>query len=126
LQPGESSYTAKNPIGPVGALQQHPVILHECPQERCMTLLLSDEQSNYPDQGRDLLRVREAFGRSQECPSLRLLAELKRCDGARNELQFVGPQNIGKANRSTARVQGVMFEVIQPNLEISGTHAAPS
>ena len=67
LEPGESSYLAKNPIGPIGSLQRHPVILHESLQERRVTLLLPDEQFNYPDQVRDLPRPRETFGRSQEC-----------------------------------------------------------
>src|SRR5580700_4008674 len=56
LQSGESPYETKNPIRPVGPLQRHPVILHEVPQERCMTLLLSDEQFNYPKQVRYLSR----------------------------------------------------------------------
>jgi hypothetical protein len=56
--------------------------------------------------------------------SLRLFAELKRCDRACNELSFIGLQNIGKAVRNTVRMQGVMFEMIQPDLEISSTHAA--
>jgi hypothetical protein len=110
-------------IGPVGSLQRHPVTLHESPQERCMTLLLSDEQFNYPDQVRDLLRPRETFGRSQECASLRLFAELKRRDGTRDELQFIGPQNIGKTVRNPPRVLGMMLEVIQPDLEILRIHA---
>jgi hypothetical protein len=124
LEPGESSYLAKNPIGPIGSLQRHPVILHESLQERRVTLLLPDEQFNYPDQVRGLPRPFETFGSPQECPSLRLFAELKRCDGTRNQLQFVGPQDIGKAVRNTAQMQGVIFEMIQPDLEISGTHGA--
>jgi hypothetical protein len=72
----------------------------------------------------DLPRPRETFGRSQECPSFRLFAELKRCDGTRNQPQLAGPQNIAKAVRNTARVQGVMFEMIQPDLEIFRTHVA--
>jgi hypothetical protein len=114
----------KDPIGPVGSLQRHPVILHESLQERRMTLFLLDEQFNYPDQVCDLPRPCETFGRSQECPSLRLFAELKRCDGTRNQSQLTGPQNIAKAVRNTARVTSVMFEMIQPDLEISRTHAA--
>jgi hypothetical protein len=88
-----------------------------------MTLLLLDEQFNYPKQVRYLFRG-ETFCRSQEHPPLRLFPELKRCDGVCNELPFIGPQNIGKAVRNTARMQGVMFEMIQPDLEISTTHAA--
>jgi hypothetical protein len=53
-----------------------------------------------------------------------LFAELKRRDGARNELPFIAPENIGKAARNTAPAPRVIFEVIQPDLEISGTHAA--
>jgi hypothetical protein len=111
-QSGESPYKTKNPIRPVGSLQRHPVILHESPQERRMTLLLSDKQFNYPKQVRYLLLPRETFCRSQECPPLGLFAELKRCDGACNEPPFIGPQNIGKAARNTARMQRVMFEMI--------------
>jgi hypothetical protein len=123
LQSGESPNKTKNPIRPVGSLQRYPVILHEGPQERCMTLLLSDEQFNYPKQVRYLSRC-ETFCGSQKCPPIGLFAELKRCDGACNEFPFIGPQNIGKAARNTARMQGVMFEMIQPDLETSSTHAA--
>ncbi len=49
LQSGEPPYATKNPIRPVGFLQRHPMILYESPQERCMTLLLSDEQLKYPE-----------------------------------------------------------------------------
>jgi hypothetical protein len=124
LQSGESPYQTKNPIGPVSFLERYSVILHESPQQRCMTLLLSDEQFKYSDHVRDLLLPRETLGSSQECPSLRAFAELKRCDGARNELPFIGLENIGKAARNPAPVPGVMFEVIQPDFEISRTHAA--
>jgi hypothetical protein len=89
-----------------------------------MTLLLSDEQFKYPNDVRHLVLPREAFGRPQECPSLRAFAKLKRCDGACNALPFIGLENIGKAARNTAPVPGVMFEVIQPDLEFSRTHAA--
>lgn len=88
-----------------------------------MTLLLANEQFNYSDQVRNLSR-REALCRSQQCPPAGLLAELKRCDGACNELSFIGPQKIGKSARNTTRMPGVMFEMIQPDLKISGTHAA--
>jgi hypothetical protein len=100
------------------------MILHEGPQARCMTLFLPDEQFNYPKQVRDLLLPRETFCRSQERPPLGLFTELKRCDGACNELPFIGPQNIGEAVMSTSRMQGVLFEMIQPDLELSSTHAA--
>jgi hypothetical protein len=88
-----------------------------------MTLFFSDKQFNYPEQVRFLSRAK-TFCRSQECPPLRLLAELKRSDGACKELPFVWPQNVGNALRNTARMQSVMFEMIQPDLEISSTHAA--
>ena len=88
-----------------------------------MTLLLSDEQFNDPKQVRYLSRG-ETFCRSYKCPPVRLFAELKRCNGACNKLPFIGLQNIGKAARNTARMQGVMFEMIQPDFEISSTHAA--
>jgi hypothetical protein len=89
-----------------------------------MTPLFSNQQVDDPDQVRRLIRPREALRRPQERPPLGLLTELKRCDGARDELQFVGHQNIGKTLRHPAGMQGVMLEVIQPDLEISGTHAA--
>src|ERR1700733_1053593 len=123
LQSGESPYKAKKPICPVGFLQRYPVISHEGPQERCMTLLFADEQFNYSKQVSNLSRG-ESFRRSQERPPVRLFAELKRCDGACYELPFIGPQNIGKPVRNTARLQGMMFEMIQPDLELSSTHAA--
>src|ERR1700733_16184420 len=62
-QSGKSPYKAKNPIRPVGSLQRHPVILHESPQQRCMTLLLADEQFNYPTQVRYLPLPCETFCR---------------------------------------------------------------
>jgi hypothetical protein len=122
-QSGKSPYKAKNPIRPVGSLERHPVILHESPQERCMTLFFPDKQFKYPEQVRFLSRAKTLCC-AQECPPLRLLAELKRRDGACNELPFVWPQNIGNAVRNTAPMQSVMFEMIQPDLEISATHAA--
>src|ERR1700723_2806686 len=91
-----------------------------------MALLFSDEQFNDSDQVRQLLRPCETFGRSSKCPPLRLLAELKRRDGARDELQLVGPHHIGQTVRNTGRMPDMMFEVIQPDLEIQRTHAAPS
>jgi len=124
LQPRKPSYATKNPIRPVASLQRYAVILHEGPQQRCMTSFFSNQQVDDPHQMRHLIRPREAFCRSQQRPPIGLLAELKRCDGARDELQFVGRQNVGKTVRYPARTQGVMFEVIQPDLQISRTHAA--
>jgi hypothetical protein len=124
MQSGEPSHVPKDAIGPVGSLWRHPMIPHESKQDRRMALLFPDEQFNYPKHVRNLLRLCESFGRSKECPSLRLFAELERCDRARDELLFVGPQNIGKPGRNTARVPGMMFEVIQPDLEFSRIHAA--
>jgi hypothetical protein len=118
------SYAAKHPIGPVRALQRHPVILHERTQQRRMTPLFSNQQVDDRDQVRHLVRPGEAFRRSQERPSPRLFPELKRGDGARDELRFVGRQDIGKVVRYPAGTQGVMLEMIQPDLEISRTHAA--
>ena len=88
-----------------------------------MTLFFSDKQFNYPEQVRFLSRAK-TLCRAQECPPLRLLAELKRSDGACKELPFVWPQNVGNALRNTARMQSLMFEMIQPDLEISSTHVA--
>jgi hypothetical protein len=124
LQSCEPPYATKSPIGPVGALHSQAVILHESPQQQRMTPLFSNQQVDDPDQVRHLVRPSEAFRRSQEPPSPSLFAELKRGDGARDELRFVGRQDIGKAVRYPAGTQGVMREVIQPDLEISRTHAA--
>jgi hypothetical protein len=124
LKSGQSPYETKYPIGPIGSLQRYAVTLHESPQERCMTLLFADEQFNYSDQARDLLLPREALCRSQQTPPTRLFSELKGCDGACNELSLIGPQDIGKVARNTMPMPGVMFEMIQPDLKISGTHAA--
>jgi hypothetical protein len=125
LQSGESPNQTKNPIRPVGSLQRDPVILHESQQQRCVALLLADEQFNYPGQAR-VLSGCETFCRSQQCPPVRLFAELERCDGACDQLPLIGPENIGKAMRYTASMQGVIFEMIHPNLEISSPHAATS
>lgn len=99
------------------------MILHESPQQRRMTLLLVNEQFNYPKQVRYLLLPRETFRRSQECSPLRLLAELKRRDGACNQRPFIRPQNIRKTMRDTTGMPRVMFEMIQPDFEICSTHA---
>src|SRR5580704_7084217 len=122
-QSGASPYEPKNPIRPVGSLQRYPVIPHENPQARCMTLLFSDEQFNYPHQPRSLSRG-ETFRRSQQGPALRLFTQLKRGDGAGDELPFIGAEHVGKTVRNIARMPGVMFEMIQPDLKLSGTHAA--
>jgi hypothetical protein len=124
LQSGESPNETKNPIRPVDSPQRYPVILHESPQERCMTLFLADEQFNYPKQARYLFLPRETLCRSPKRSPLRLFAELKRRDGACNERPFVVPQSIRKTMRNTTRMPSVMFEMIQPDLEISSTHAA--
>ena len=124
LQSGESPHETKNLIRPVASFQRHPVMLHESLQEPGMTPLLAQQQFNYPEQVRYLLLPRETFRRPQQCPPFRPLAELKRGDGACNELPLIGPQNIGKAAPNTAPMQGVMFEMIQPDLEFSSTHAA--
>src|SRR5258708_17031150 len=63
-QSGESPYEAKHPIRPVATLQRHPVILHESLQERCMALLLSDEQFNYSRKLSPLLLFRRTLCRS--------------------------------------------------------------
>jgi hypothetical protein len=89
-----------------------------------MTLLLTDEQLKYPDHVGNFVPSREMLDRPQERPSLRALAKLKRSNGVRDELPFIGPENIGKTARDTAPVPGVMFEMIRPDLEFSGTHAA--
>jgi hypothetical protein len=89
-----------------------------------MTVLLANKEFNYPEQVRYLPLPRETFCRSQECSPLRLFAELKRRDGACNQLPFIRPQNIRKTMRDTTRMPRVMFEMIQPNLEISCTHTA--
>ena len=67
---------------------------------------------------------REALRRSQERPTLRLFPELKRRNRARNEPSLIGPQEIGKAVWNTTRMLGVVFKVIQPDLEINRRHAA--
>ena len=126
VQPREPPYARESPIGPVGALHSHAVILHESPQQQRMTPLFSNQQVDDPDQVRHLVRPGEAFRRSQERPPPGLFPELKRGDGARDEPRFVGRQDIGKAARHPAGTQGVMLEVIQPDLEISRTHAATS
>ena len=43
LQARESSYKTKHPIGPVGPLERDMMILHEGPEQRRVTLLLSNE-----------------------------------------------------------------------------------
>jgi hypothetical protein len=91
-----------------------------------MTLLLSNEQFKYPRRVRHLVLARETFDRPQEIPSVRAFAELKGCDGACNELPFLGPENIGKAAWHTAPVPRVMFEMIRPDFEFSRTHAIAS
>jgi hypothetical protein len=68
--------------------------------------------------------VCEASSRSQECASLRLFPELKRRNRVRNEPPLIGPQKIGKAVWNTTRMLSMVFEVIQPDLEINWRHAA--
>jgi len=124
LQPREPSQATKSPIGPVGGLQRQPVILHEGPQQRRMTPLLSNQQVDDSDQMRHVVRARETFCGSQKRAPTRLFPELKRRDGTRDELCFVGAQHIAQTVRYSAGTQGVMFEVVQPDLELTGTHVA--
>src|SRR5882757_1068605 len=70
------------------------------------------------------MSMREALRRSQECTSLGLFPELKRRNRARNEPPLIGPEKIGKAVWNTTRMLSMVFEVIQPDLEINRRHAA--
>jgi hypothetical protein len=86
-----------------------------------VALLLADEQLKNPGYIWRTILIRESFGSPQKQPSVRLFAELKYRDRARDEVPFMRPQNIGKAalNSPTARM---MFKMIQPDLECSGSH----
>src|SRR5271155_2781960 len=68
--------------------------------------------------------MREALRRSQERASVRLFPELKRRYRARDEPPLIGPQKIGKSGWNTARMLSMVFEVIQPDLEINRRHVA--
>jgi hypothetical protein len=68
--------------------------------------------------------VPEALRRSLERTSLGLLPELKRRNRARNQPPLIGPKKIGKAVWNTTRMLSVVFEVIQPDLEVNRRHAA--
>jgi hypothetical protein len=68
--------------------------------------------------------VREALRRSQKHTSLRLFPELKRRNRARNQPPLIGPEKIGKAVWNTTRMLSMVFEVIQPDLEVNRRHAA--
>jgi hypothetical protein len=70
--------------------------------------------------------MREALSRSQECTSLRLFPELKRRNRARNKPPLIGRQKIGKTVWNTARMLSMVFEVIQPDLEINRRLPPPS
>src|SRR5271154_3153346 len=72
-----------------------------------------------------MVRMREALRRSQKRTSLRLFPELKRRNRARNKLPLIETQKIGKAVRNTTRMLSMVFEVIQPDLEINRRHVAP-
>jgi len=87
-----------------------------------MTQLLMYEQFNNSGQVRSPLRLGKALGCAQKLWPSCLLAELHGRDGIRNEPQFFGPQTIGSILRNIAGAQGVIFEVIRPDLEISRTH----
>jgi len=49
---------------------------------------------------------------------------LKRGDGPRDQPVFMGTQNIGEARWAGIRMLVVVFEVIQPDIEIDRRHAA--
>src|SRR5580704_13814014 len=68
--------------------------------------------------------MREALSCSQKRTPLRLFPELKRRDGAGNEPPLIRSQKIGKAGWDTARMLGMVFEVVQPDLEINRRHLA--
>ena len=122
LQTAEPAHPTEDAVGPIGSLERHPVILQEGPQERCVEMLLADQQFDDPDQVRDALRPRAPLGRSQKRLSLRLFAQLKCRHGARDEPPFAWLQDVGQAVQHTVPVQRVIFEVIQPDLEIAATH----
>ena len=68
--------------------------------------------------------MREALSRSQKRTSRGLFPELKRRNRARNQPSLIGPQKIGDAAWNTARMLSMVFEVIQPDLEIDRRHVA--
>src|SRR5271154_7163464 len=71
-----------------------------------------------------MVRMREALSRSQKRTSLRPFPELIRRNRTRNKLPLIEPQKIGKAVRNTTRMLSMVFEVIQPDLEINRRHVA--
>ena len=87
-----------------------------------MAQLLMYQQFNNPGQVCNPFLLGKALGCAQQLRPSRLFAELNGRDGIRNEPQFVGRQAIGSPLRSIAGAQGVIFEVIRPDLEISRTH----
>jgi hypothetical protein len=95
---------------------------HEDVQQRPMTQLLMYEQFNNSGQMCNSLCLGKALGCSQKFRPSRLFAELNGREGIRYEPQFVGLQTIGSIRRHIAGTQGVIFEVIRPDLEISRTH----
>jgi hypothetical protein len=67
--------------------------------------------------------MRKALRRSQECTPLGLFSALKRRNRAGNEPPPIGPKKIGKTVWKTTRMLSMVFEVIQPDLEVDGRHA---
>jgi hypothetical protein len=87
-----------------------------------MALLFPDEQLKYSGDVRHLFLTRELFRRPQKSPPIRLFAELKCRYRACNELPLLRPQNIRMAVRNAPPAPGMMLEMIQPDLEFSGSH----
>src|SRR6478672_6258830 len=66
--------------------------------------------------------AREALHGTRERGSFRLLAELKRRDGAGNESPLFRPEDILDLLGNATWVLGVVFEVVQPDLQVIRGH----
>src|SRR5690348_8895393 len=106
------------------SLERDRVIAHEVREEGDVALLFADEEfRDSLEFGRCTRMGKPAYG-SQQSAAVGMLSQLKRRDGACDELPFVRSQDVRQSRRHAARMLRVILEVIQPDAQID-KHGGP-
>ena len=125
LETREPPHSPENAVGPIALLDGNAMLVHECSQQCRVALLLTDEQLYDAHQRSGSVQLREPLGGPQQSAAVRLLPELKGGDGIGDQPPLVRFQNSAQPVGNAARMLGVIFEVVEPDLQI-GEHAKPS
>jgi hypothetical protein len=99
------------------------MIPHEGAKSRGMMLLLADQKLDDAHEAWRASLRGEAAHRLHEPATVRSFAQLKRRHRFADQPSLRRTQHIAKARRRAARALGVVFEMPEPDFEISGMHA---